>query len=111
MRTNTESKVNPKDYSPTRKRLVLKPGEMLREIRRLQSLSQKQLSDQTGIPQSHISALENGRRKMGRDIAISVAMALKVHPSVILFSDLDKTVCTNAGRSQRVAAPSTNPKI
>ena len=62
-------------------------GEMLKTLRKLQGLSQKQLSEITGMSQSNISALETNIRNIGRDRALVLAKALKVHPAVILFPD------------------------
>jgi len=67
------------------------PYEMLAVLRELQGLSQAELAKLTGISQPNISALENGTRKIGRERAIALAKALKVHPSVILFSDFDSS--------------------
>jgi len=41
------------------------------------------------IPQSNISAMENNVSQIGRDRALALAKALKVHPAVILFPDFD----------------------
>ncbi len=65
------------------------PGEMLRSLRELQELSQGDLAELTGMSQSNISALENGARQIGRERALVLAIALKVHPAVILFPDFD----------------------
>jgi transcriptional regulator with XRE-family HTH domain len=69
--------------------IEITPGEMLKTLRELQSLTQKQLSELSGIPQSNLSALESGTKQIGRDRALALALALKVHPSVILFPDFD----------------------
>ncbi|NQW45606.1 MAG: helix-turn-helix transcriptional regulator [Deltaproteobacteria bacterium] len=69
--------------------ISVSPSEMLKTLRELQGLSQAELSKLTKIPQSNLSALETGARQMGRERAIVLAKALKVHPSVILFSDYD----------------------
>ena len=58
-------------------------------LRELQFLSQRGLAELTGIAQSNISALETGAREIGRERAVILAKALKVHPAVILFSDFD----------------------
>ena len=58
-------------------------------IRELQGLSQKELSELTGVPQSNISAIESNHRQLGRERALVFAKALKVHPAVILFPDFD----------------------
>lgn len=66
--------------------MILTPGEMLKELRELHGLSQRQLSTMCGIEQTHISAIENGRSELGRDRAIILADALRVRPEVLLFS-------------------------
>lgn len=65
------------------------PGEMLRTLRELQELSQAELARQTGLSQSNISALETGARNMGRERALLLARALRVHPAVLLFPSFD----------------------
>jgi transcriptional regulator with XRE-family HTH domain len=62
---------------------------MLRTIRELQELTQSELGDRTGIAQSNLSALETGAREMGRERALVLAKALRVHPAVLLFPDFD----------------------
>jgi len=73
------------EYRPAKKRVALSVGESLRIIRELQELSQNQLSQLTGIPQTTISAIENDRVKLGVERAKVLARALKVHPGVIVF--------------------------
>ena len=58
-------------------------------LRELQGLTQSELAELTGIPQSNISALESGTRQMGRERALVLAKALHVHPAVLLFPDFD----------------------
>lgn len=65
------------------------PGEMLKTLRELQELTQLDLSKLTDISQSNISAMENGSSQIGRERALLLAKALKVHPAVILFPDFD----------------------
>jgi transcriptional regulator with XRE-family HTH domain len=48
-------------------------GARLRE-----ELTQKQLSEKTGIPQRHISEMETGKRQVGRKRAEILAEALNV---------------------------------
>jgi len=54
-------------------------------IRELQELSQNQLSELTGIPQSTISAIENDRINLGVERAKTLARALRCHPAVLVF--------------------------
>ena len=62
---------------------------MLKALRELQELSQSELAELTGISQSNLSAMETGARQIGRERALALSKALKVHPAVILFPDFD----------------------
>ena len=48
-----------KNYSKARKRINVSVGESVRIMRELQELSQNDLAELTGIPQSTISSIEN----------------------------------------------------
>ncbi len=74
-----------KDFQKAKKRIDVSVGESVRIIRELQNLSQNQLSELTGIPQSTLSAIENDRVKLGVERAKVLARALKCHPAVLLF--------------------------
>lgn len=50
----------------------------LRAYRTREDLTQKELSARTGIPQHHISEMENGKRPIGKDRARKLAEALGV---------------------------------
>ena len=57
------------------------PGEThaavsLRGARAREDLTQKQLSEMTGIPQRHISEMEHGKRTIGKERAKVLAKAL-----------------------------------
>jgi hypothetical protein len=60
------------------------PGVVLAGARAKEGLTQQRLSELTGIPQRHISEMENGRRPIGRDIAKRLERALKVGYKVFL---------------------------
>lgn len=74
-----------KEFRPAKKRVEVSVGESVRILRELQELSQSQLSELTGIPQSTISAIENGRVNLGVERAKVLAYALKCHPAVLVF--------------------------
>ncbi|MBI5869393.1 MAG: helix-turn-helix transcriptional regulator [Actinobacteria bacterium] len=78
-----------KDYRKAKKRIEVSVGESVRIIRELQGLSQNQLSELTGIPQSTISAIENDRVKLGVERAKVLARALNCHPAVLVFPGWD----------------------
>ncbi len=53
-----------------------KPAVALRGARYRENLTQQQLSELTGIPQRHISEMENNKRGIGKDNAVKLAKAL-----------------------------------
>jgi transcriptional regulator with XRE-family HTH domain len=73
------------EYRPAKKRIAVSVGESVRIIREMQELSQNQLAQLTGIPQTTLSAIENDRVRLGVERAKVLARALKVHPGVIVF--------------------------
>lgn len=77
------------DFVPTKKLVELSVGEAVRGLRELNDLSQSELAELTGIPQSTISGVEKDRIKLGVERAKTLARALKVHPAVILFPGWD----------------------
>lgn len=80
---------NKNDFVRAKVNLKITPGEMLKTLRELQEMTQKELADATGISQSNLSAMENNSSQIGRDRALVLAKVLKVHPAVILFPDFD----------------------
>ena len=78
-----------KEFQSAKKRIEVSVSESVRIIRELQELSQNQLSELTGIPQSTLSAIENGRVNLGVERAKVLARALKCHPEVLLFPGWD----------------------
>jgi transcriptional regulator with XRE-family HTH domain len=77
------------NYRKARKTVEVGIGESVRIMRELQELSQNQLSDLTGIPQSTISAIEHDRVNLGVERAKMLARALKCHPAVLVFPGWD----------------------
>jgi transcriptional regulator with XRE-family HTH domain len=78
-----------KDYRKAQKSIDVSVGESVRILRELQEMSQNELSDVTGIPQSTISAIENDRVNLGVERAKILARALKCHPAVLVFPGWD----------------------
>jgi transcriptional regulator with XRE-family HTH domain len=78
-----------KEFRPAKKRIEVSVGESVRILRELQELSQSRLSELTGIPQTAISAIENGRVNLGVERAKVLARALKCHPAVLVFPGWD----------------------
>ena len=78
-----------KDYHIAKKNVEVSPGESVRILRELQELSQNDLSEMTGIPQSTISAIERDRIRLGVERAKVLARALRCHPAVLVFPGWD----------------------
>lgn len=77
------------NYRSAKKRIEVSVGESVRIIRELQEMSQNELAEVTGIPQSTISAIENNRVNLGVERAKQLARALKCHPAVLVFPGWD----------------------
>jgi transcriptional regulator with XRE-family HTH domain len=73
------------DFKPAKKRIDVSVGESVRIIRELQDMSQNNLADASGIPQSTIFAIENDRINLGVERAKTLARVLKCHPAVLVF--------------------------
>lgn len=78
-----------KEYIKAKKRIEVSVGDSVRIMRELQELSQNDLARLTGIPQSTLSAIENGRINLGVERAKVLARALKCHPAVLVFPGWD----------------------
>ena len=73
------------EFQLAKKLVDVTVGESVRIMRELQELSQNELAELTGIPQSTISAIENDRVNLGVERAKTLARALKCHPAVLVF--------------------------
>jgi DNA-binding XRE family transcriptional regulator len=60
------------------------PGVCLRGSRYREGLTQKKLADMIGIPQRHISEMENGKRPIGKEMAKRLGKALNIGYKVFL---------------------------
>ena len=78
-----------KNFRRARRNVEVSVGESVRIMRELQEFSQNELSEQTGIPQSTISAIENDRVNLGVERAKVIARALRCHPAVLVFPGWD----------------------
>ena len=77
------------EYRKAKRHIDVSPGESVKIIRELQSMSQNDLAAASGIPQSTISALERERINLGVERAKLLARALKCHPAVLVFPNWD----------------------
>jgi transcriptional regulator with XRE-family HTH domain len=77
------------EFRKAKRRVAVSPGESVRIIRELQELSQNQLAELSGMPQSTISAIETGRINLGVDRAKTLARVLRCHPAVLVFPGWD----------------------
>jgi transcriptional regulator with XRE-family HTH domain len=77
------------EFQPAKRNVQVSPGESVRILRKFQELSQNELAELTGIPQSTISAIENERINLGVERAKVLGRALKCHPAVLVFPGWD----------------------
>jgi transcriptional regulator with XRE-family HTH domain len=77
------------EFKKAKRRVQVTPGESVRIMREFQELSQNQLAEEAGIPQSTISAIERDRVNLGVERAKTLARALKCHPAVLVFPGWD----------------------
>ncbi len=56
----------------------------IRELRKHRGLTQAALAERTGLPQSEISRIENGRRRLTVERLIAIAQALEASPAELL---------------------------
>lgn len=80
-----------KDLTPF---IATHPGEMIRDELKERGMTQKQLSEQTGIKPSVLSETINGKRSVSMNVAIALEKALDI-PAEIWMNlqnqyDLDK---------------------
>lgn len=78
-----------KNYRKAKKQTEVSVGESVKILREFQELSQNELAQLTGIPQSTISAIENDRVQLGVERAKVLARALQCHPAVLVFPGWD----------------------
>jgi transcriptional regulator with XRE-family HTH domain len=78
-----------KNYHKAKQRMDVSIGESVRIMREFQELSQNELAELTGIPQSTISAIERDRVNLGVERAKVLARALRCHPAVLVFPGWD----------------------
>ena len=81
---------------PAKKRIEVSVGDSLRIVRELQGLTQNQLARVSGIPQATLSAIENGRVRLGVERAKVLARALRCHPAVLVFPGWEHAADTAA---------------
>ncbi|GAB5500748.1 MAG: hypothetical protein PsegKO_30590 [Pseudohongiellaceae bacterium] len=77
------------DYRIAKRNFDVSVGESVKILRELQELSQNELAQISGIPQSTISAIENDRVQLGVERAKVLARALHCHPAVLVFPGWD----------------------
>ena len=78
-----------KGFRRARKTIDVSVGESVRILRELQELTQSDLAERTGIPQSTISGIETDRINLGVERAKVIARALRCHPAVLVFPGWD----------------------
>lgn len=63
---------------------IQRPATILKGLRYRSGLTQKQLAEQLGIKQHHISEMESGKRAISKDMAKRLAAALNTQWKMLL---------------------------
>ncbi len=66
-------------------RIVLNPGNVVKELRLKKGWTLKQLSEITSMAVTNLSSIENNKSRISDDRAIILATAFDVKPEFILF--------------------------
>ena len=74
-------------FTTSKTRVNISQGLALKILREKNELSQNMLAELTGLTQSTISSIENGRISIGIERAKTLAKVLNVHPAVLAFPD------------------------
>jgi len=77
------------NYRLAKRNVDISAGESVKILRELQELSQNELAQLSGTPQSTISAIENNRMQLGVKRAKVLARTLNCHPAVLVFPGWD----------------------
>jgi transcriptional regulator with XRE-family HTH domain len=70
------------------RRGVMTSANVIRKLRLELKMSQLDLAKASGLTQTEISGIESGRIQIGMKRALKLAKALRVHPAIVLFSEL-----------------------
>jgi transcriptional regulator with XRE-family HTH domain len=62
----------------------LHPGSAIRGLRYRENLTQAQLAEKIGVKRHHISAMEHGKRPIGKETAKRLARALRTDYTLFL---------------------------
>jgi transcriptional regulator with XRE-family HTH domain len=73
------------EFVRERRHATLTPAKAVRIARQFQEMTQHELAAASGVPQSAIAGIESGRIPLGADRAEKLALALEVHPAVLMW--------------------------
>ncbi len=97
-------------YVPARVRVKLSPGDAVRVARELQEMTQAELAHATGIAQPTLSSIESGRATLGAERAEKLAIALKVHPAVLLWPNWEADEARRGAGARATATTVVPPR-
>ena len=64
--------------------MLVRFGNRVRELRRKKGLSQESLALESGLDRSYVGGVERGERNISLENIERLAIALEVHPSLLL---------------------------
>ena len=77
------------EFANAKQHALLTTAEVIQMLRELKGWTQGELAKRSGISQTNISLLENGRVDIGKKRAEQLAKAFGVHPATIMFPEYE----------------------
>lgn len=74
------------EYVPAKDRVKLTVGDVIKMSCELNEITQTELAKKSGIQESNLSDIINGKRSIGKAVAEKLAKVLNVSPAFILFA-------------------------
>lgn len=75
-----------KRYVIAKDRVKVSVGDIIKEMCELNELTQAELAKRSGLQESNLSDIINGKRAIGRTVAEKLAKVLNISPAFVLFA-------------------------
>ncbi len=83
-------KIKKDEFVKAKTHIKLTTGDVIRMLRELKGWTQKDLTQRSGITDTNISLLENGKIEIGTTRAEQLSKAFAVHPAIIMFPEYEQ---------------------
>ncbi len=93
---------------------MIEKGQRLRDLRKYFDLNQKEFADRVGMRESSISAIETGKRTIGKRIAIDISRSFNTNPLWLLLGEGNMFLMDDNGEEKQhtdTSATANEPQI